>query len=60
MLPNNRIKYLCLLSLIPIHMAGQENKDSIRSRHLDAVVITGARNETDVRHLSQTVSVINR
>lgn len=31
-------------------------------RHLtmDEVVVTGTRNETDIRHLSQTVSVINR
>lgn len=31
-----------------------------RNLALDEVVVTGTRNETDVRHLSQTVSVINR
>ena len=33
---------------------------SQRAYSLDEVVVTGTRNETDVRHLSQTVSVINR
>lgn len=27
---------------------------------IDEVVVTGTRNETDIRHLSQTVSVVNR
>lgn len=31
-----------------------------RNFALDEVVVTGTRNETDVRHLSQTVSVVNR
>lgn len=31
-----------------------------RDYQLDEVVVTGTRNETDVRHLSQTVSVVNR
>ena len=31
-----------------------------RNIPLDEVVVTGTRNETDVRHLSQTVSVLNR
>ena len=33
---------------------------SQKSYSLDEVVVTGTRNETDVRHLSQTISVINR
>lgn len=32
----------------------------VRNFSLDEVVVTGTRNETDVRHLSQTVSVIPR
>lgn len=32
----------------------------IRDHSLDKVVVTGTRNATDVRHLSQTVSVVNR
>ena len=31
-----------------------------RNHTLEEVVVTGTRNETDVRHLSQTVSVVNR
>ena len=42
----------------------QEQKhDTIRASkvyEIGEVVVTGSRNETDVRHLSQTVSVINR
>lgn len=43
-----------LLSLSPI-CAQEENKDS-----LNEVVVTGIRQETDVRHLSMNVSVIDR
>ena len=43
-----------LLSLSPIY-AQEENKDS-----LNEVVVTGIRQETDVRHLSMNVSVIDR
>lgn len=43
---------------------GQEQKrDTLDTRkvyEIGEVVVTGARNETDVRHLSQTVSVVNR
>lgn len=31
-----------------------------RNHTLEEVVVTGTRNETDIRHLSQTVSVVNR
>jgi len=42
--------------------AAQEKTDSLslKSYTIGEVVVTGTRNETDVRHLSQTVSVINR
>ena len=38
----------------------QESTDSTRLYSLDEVVVTGTRNATEVRHLSQTVSVVNR
>lgn len=38
----------------------QESTDSTQLYSLDEVVVTGTRNATDVRHLSQTVSVVNR
>lgn len=46
-------------------MAGfaQAAKDSARiARNLtiDEVVVTGTRNETDIRHLPMTISVVNR
>ena len=31
-----------------------------RALTIDEVVVTGTRNQTDIRHLSQTVSVVNR
>lgn len=48
---------LCLLSAVT--SAAQE-ADSLRTYPIDEAVITGTRNRTDVRHLSQTVSVVNR
>ena len=43
---------------------GQEQKrdslDTGKVYEIGEVVVTGTRNETDVRHLSQTVSVVNR
>lgn len=44
-------------------MAQEQKKDSLDTSNvyrIDEVVVTSTRNETDVRHLSQTVSVINR
>lgn len=40
--------------------AARDTTLSERNIPLDAVVVTGTRSETDVRHLSQTVSVLNR
>lgn len=40
--------------------AQKDTTGTARSYSLDEVVVTGTRNGTDVRHLSQTVSVINR
>lgn len=48
---------LCLLTAVT--SAAQE-ADSLRTYPIDEAVVTGTRNRTDVRHLSQTVSVANR
>lgn len=40
--------------------AEQDSLRLHRTYALDEVVVTGTRNETDVRHLSQTVSILNR
>ncbi len=48
---------LCLLTAVT--SAAQE-ADSLRTYPIDEAVVTGTRNRTDVRHLSQTVSVVNR
>ena len=40
--------------------AAHDTTFSERNIPLDEVVVTGTRSETDVRHLSQTVSVLNR
>ena len=54
-----------LFAVLAVHeVAAQEQKsDSLRLGRIyeiGEVVVTGTRNETDVRHLSQTVSVIDR
>ena len=41
-------------------MAQEQEQDTLDSYKIGEAVVTGTRNETDVRHLSQTVSVINR
>ena len=59
-------KNILLLSIAGLWtMAGfaQAAKDSARiARNLtiDEVVVTGTRNETDIRHLPMTISVVNR
>lgn len=50
-----------LISLsVPSAAYAQESADSTRLYTIDEVVVTGTRNATDVRHLSHTVSVVNR
>lgn len=44
-------------------MAQELKRDTVdtgKVYEIDEVVVTGTRNETDVRHLSQTVSIVNR
>ena len=52
-----------LLASAFIPLAGQAQTDSTnisRNYALDEVVVTGTRNETDIRHLPMTVSIVNR
>ena len=52
-----------LLSVGPAAEAQETHRDSLRTDRnypIDEVVVTGARHRTDVRHLSQTVSVVDR
>ena len=65
----NKVKIVTtalVLSQLPLSAAfAQQQKSrqdtlSGRTHAIDEVVVTGTRNATDVRHLSQTVSVINR
>lgn len=60
----NKRNILILLAgcLIPAEgvMAQSDTTRTARIYTIDEVVVTGTRNETDVRHLSQTVSVVNR
>lgn len=54
---------LMLTGTFPVSARITNEADSLSiQRHLtiDEIVVTGTRNETDIRHLSQTVSVINR
>lgn len=56
------ILYACCL-LGAVNMHAQTNRDSLRiagSYAINEVVVTGARSETDVRHLPMTVSVVGR
>lgn len=54
---------LMLIGTFSVAAQTSNDTDSLSTqRHLtiDEVVVTGTRNETDIRHLSQTVSVVNR
>lgn len=51
---------LCAALFYPKDSQAQGVTDSTRLYTIDEVVVTGTRNATDVRHLSQTVSVVNR
>jgi iron complex outermembrane receptor protein len=54
--------FLMLWVWLGMPLAAQEPDTTSISRkyELEQVVVTGTRTETDVRHLSQTVSVVNR
>lgn len=57
-------KHIITAAIAVVAMAATaQAQDSLqvqKSFSLNEVVVTGTRNETDVRHLSQTVSVVNR
>ena len=56
----NRITLLIASAFIFNIANAAEKTDDLRSEDLKEVVITGTRTATDVRHLSQTVDVIDR
>ena len=52
-----------LAGLLSVPGVAQTKKDSTQFRRpyvIDEVVVTGTRNETDVRHLPMTISVVGR
>ncbi len=52
-----------LAGLLSVQGVAQNKKDSTQFRRnyvIDEVVVTGTRNETDVRHLPMTISVVGR
>lgn len=49
-----------LLTVLQVQAQIADTTSITRSYSIDKVVVTGTRNETDIRHLSQTVSVVNR
>lgn len=64
-----RIRKSCILPVLLMAvgtqagMAQKQNRDTLdtgKVYKIDEVVVTGTRSETDVRHLSQTVSVVGR
>ena len=56
----NRITLLIASAFIFNIANAAEKTDDLKSEDLQEVVITGTRTATDVRHLSQTVDVIDR
>ncbi|MGM9804990.1 MAG: TonB-dependent receptor [Candidatus Aphodosoma sp.] len=50
----------CTLSHCLTGIHAQERADTVRTHRIDEVVVTGTRSAADVRHLSQTVSVVGR
>ena len=60
---NRKIFSAILPILFAANSAVAEQKDSIairRTLNIDEVVVTGTRNETDIRHLPMTISTIGR
>lgn len=57
-----RLSVIMLCAILSYHgvIKAQEKPVSTLSLSLDEVVVTGTRNAVDLRHLSQTVSVVNR
>lgn len=58
-----RANLLTLACIFTAGLCAQERQDSLnneRKYRLDEVVVTGTRNETDIRHLPMTISVVDR
>ena len=59
-IPNIK-RYIFYIALFtPLGLSAQGIIDSTRVYNINEVVVTGSRSETDIRHLSQTVSVVGR
>lgn len=54
------IKGLLAAACIMVAAAGNAQNDSVRNVVMNDVVVTGTRNETDIRHLPMSVSVVGR
>lgn len=57
------ISIALMVLVVQTGMAQKQKRDTLdtgKVYEIGEVVVTGTRNETDVRHLSQTVSVVNR
>lgn len=60
---NSYLSIALMALAVQTGMAQEQKRDSLdtgKVYEIGEVVVTGTRNETDVRHLSQTVSVVNR
>lgn len=59
----NTARLFLFSSLLSISGMAENRKDSTqvgRNYVIDEVVVTGTRNETDIRHLPMTISIVNR
>ncbi|MGN0281564.1 MAG: TonB-dependent receptor [Prevotella sp.] len=54
------IKHIIMAAALSAPLTTLAHTEIADSAALDEVVVTGTRNVTDIRHLSQTVSVVNR
>lgn len=59
-IPNIKRNIFYIALFTPLSLSAQIIIDSTRVYNINEVVVTGSRSETDVRHLSQTVSVVGR
>lgn len=54
------ITAFALLAILQVQAQNTDTTFTTRNYSIEEVVVTGTRNATDIRHLSQTVSVVNR
>ncbi|MGM9758483.1 MAG: TonB-dependent receptor plug domain-containing protein, partial [Parabacteroides sp.] len=56
-----KLKWLGAFATLPLLVEAQQDSSRVvRQYEIDEVVVTGTRNETDVRHLPMTISVVNK